>query len=253
MIEPGDGWERTDRGIWYRRYKDNERYVRHQASKLQGRLQETEAVAEWRWDNEYWHGMREHITQVAERLPGREPVLCLGARFGHEVAAWNQQGRLSVGIDVMPGNSYWVMEGDMQDILPRWPEGAFGAVYTNAFDHSRDLERLAGHVKRLLGKDGLFIVDAVSTGEVGRMPGNWEACWWDNVDCLAAELGKVFRLFGREPIEFPWPGETLCMGKRGGSCGADCDCKSQGIVHPPGTRGRACAATGSQGAGGVES
>ena len=212
MIEPPNGWERTDGGIWYRRYKDNERYVRHQASKLQT-LRAGAAEADYRWGGIYHRRMGEHIREIAERLPAKFPVLCLGARWGHEVEAWTQQGYMAIGMDVAPGDERWVLTGDMHSLGDRWPAGSFGIVYTNALDHSRDLESVAGHVKRLLGKDGLFIADAASTGEVGRMPGNWEACWWDNVDCLAAELGKAFRLFGREPIEFPWPGETLCMGK----------------------------------------
>lgn len=207
---PPAGWKWNPDGIWYREYGSTGQYVAHQGSKLLSRI---DKIGNWKWENSYARRMRAHIGETVLTLPALAgPVLCLGARFGHEVEAWRPFCRLAVGIDVAPGDHSWVLQGDMHDLGRRWPPGGFCLVYTNVLDHSRNLALVMEGIGNALDKQGLFVADVAFTSENGTLPMHWESCWWDNVGALERALGKMlsgFRIEGRRDITFPWPGRQV--------------------------------------------
>jgi SAM-dependent methyltransferase len=79
--------------------------------------------------------------------PGK--MLCLGARFGEEVRAWQDLDFNAIGIDLNPGpNNEYVIKGDFHNIP--WPDESFDYVWSNAIDHSLYLEQVVRETYRVL-------------------------------------------------------------------------------------------------------
>jgi len=94
-------------------------------------------------------------------------VLCLAARLGGEVRAFNDIGALAVGVDLNPGKeNRYVLTGDFHHL--QFADGVFDYVFTNAMDHAFDISAVAKEVCRVLRtRDGFFILDigGVATAE----------------------------------------------------------------------------------------
>lgn len=178
-----DVWERHD-GFAARRYESYDAYLKHQAFKLSRvgeRLEETEA---------------EDFQEFKRRFEGCAPlrsaqsVLCLGARLGTEVKALHSLGLFAIGIDLNPGEQNpLVLVGDFHELV--FPDGSTDAVYTNALDHVFDLGRVLGEVRRVLRRDGIFVVDMLDGYEEGFTPGKYESAHWQNRDALQAKIATA--------------------------------------------------------------
>ena len=89
------------------------------------------------------------------------PVVCIGARLGGEVRAFEnaaRSGTLALGVDFNPGrrNAY-VMWGDAHAL--RFRNASVGTVYTNILDHLLFYDRFAAEVHRVLRRGGTLFVD----------------------------------------------------------------------------------------------
>jgi SAM-dependent methyltransferase len=182
-----------DRSIWdvgdtfaRRKYRSYEEYLSHQAAKLEGHVAQLRTTEE-----EDFQEFRRRFSSCAP-LSSAKSVLCLGARLGTEVRALHSLGYFAVGIDLNPGegNSY-VLPGDFHHLV--FADSSVDAVYTNAVDHSFDLGRFVGEVRRVLRPAGVFVMDFQSGFEEGQEPGDFESIHWKSAEALlqlvAAEGG----------------------------------------------------------------
>lgn len=91
------------------------------------------------------------------------PVLCLGARTGAEMLAFESLGlKGSVGIDLHPVGKD-VRAGDWHS-MPEFADGSFANVYTNSFDHCLYLDKACAEVWRILQPGGRFYLMASDKG-----------------------------------------------------------------------------------------
>jgi SAM-dependent methyltransferase len=179
-----------DTAIWdigdiaRRNYSSYEEYVSHQKAKLEGHLDQLTDTEEADFQE-----FRRRFNSCRPLSEARS-VLCLGARLGTEVRALHSLGYFAVGIDLNPGlsNSY-VLGGDFHHTV--FADASIDAVYTNALDHSFDLQRVFAEVNRVLRARGLFIVEFPAGFEEGKIPGNYEAIYWKSADALLQTIGAV--------------------------------------------------------------
>lgn len=99
----------------------------------------------------------EEFRFLSEYLSEGDKVVCLGARSGAEVVAFNHLGFHAIGVDLIP-NLPLVVEGDFHHTS--FGDSSFSLVYSNALDHVFDLPQFCSEVTRLLSSGGLihFIV-----------------------------------------------------------------------------------------------
>ncbi len=112
-------------------------------------------------------------------------AVCLGSRYGEEVAALWVCGWLARGIDIEE-NPPFVDSGDMNMPLPH---KAFKLVYTNAFDHCFDAPMFLSNIGQSLKPGGRFMIH-ISDGRAGK----YETIEWDELDdvlTLLAEAGLI--------------------------------------------------------------
>ena len=138
-------------GAKVRNYADYQSYLEHQSSKF--KTMETRLEVSFdRRANDFFNGFRKH-----EFLEGLT-VICLGSRDGAEVHALRKMGLLAVGVDIKyPEGSEFTHYGDFHDIP--YPDGVFGAAYTNCLDHIHSPQKFLSEIRRVLTGDGLLIVD----------------------------------------------------------------------------------------------
>lgn len=130
------------------------------------------------------------------------PVLCLGARTGAEVAAFDALGfRGSVGIDLHPIGKD-VRVGDWH-AMPEFADGSFSTVYSNSFDHCLYPEKACAEIARILTPAGRFylmasdkgIKDAAAAERWKASKKSNEAIFWSRAEELRdVVLGLGFRL-----------------------------------------------------------
>jgi SAM-dependent methyltransferase len=128
----------------------------------------------------------------AGELSGRN-VLCLGARLGAEVRAFIRLGFFAIGIDLNPGaNNKYVCVGDFHDL--QFADGTVDVIYSNAFDHVYDLEKVVREAHRVLAENGTLLLDIFKAEK--RPPGPYEALWWQDARALAEQICRIgsFRL-----------------------------------------------------------
>lgn len=208
----GDEWE--ERGEFRRRsYPDYETYVEHQKTKFSA-LRSKSVIG---------HDQRFHRA-LSERLAGmpldfrRRAVLCLAARQGSEVKAFIDQGAFAIGIDLNPGpKNAFVVVGDFHDL--QFADDSVDIVYTNSLDHAFDVDRILAEVVRVVGPDGVFIMEAnVSAGDGAAPAGPYEAMVWEDAEALVAQIeAHGFRIEARQSIEEPWIGEQYTFRRVQGS------------------------------------
>jgi SAM-dependent methyltransferase len=195
-------WRELPDGSRARPYGSYAEYAKHQASKL-ATMEPERLEAHGR---KFSAALVERLGAIAD-IQGAWVVLCLGARDGSEVWAFQQLGCFAVGIDLNPGKANpYVLHGDFH--ATRFPPASVDVIYTNALDHVYDLGQVLKEAKRLLRPQGVLIVEATT-----KRPGEWESFVWASQDALLAAIeAEGFNLLHRAPIEVPWPGETFVLG-----------------------------------------
>ena len=88
-------------------------------------------------------------------------VLCVGARLGGEVRAFQaiSNVKLAIGVDIAPGErNPLVMYGDAHE-LSQFKAATFGCAYSNVLDHILHVDRFAKATWRVLTAGGSLMVD----------------------------------------------------------------------------------------------
>jgi SAM-dependent methyltransferase len=186
-----------------REYSSYEEYVRHQQSKF-GFLDLAD------YDVNYRRQLRERLRTLALPRPAAT-VLCLGARQGTEVKAFQDLGCFAVGLDLNPGpENEFVLHGDFHRV--RFPDRSVDVIFTNSFDHVFDPAKLIGEITRLLKPGGLLIIEAIQGEAQDIAPDHYASFWWRRIDDLVALLARHgFQPARRVAFREPWPGEQICF------------------------------------------
>jgi len=132
-------------------YKNEDEYIKHQKSKTTNPRQQGVFKKN--------HKKRTKIFLIRFKdikVPKGSRVLCLGARFGDEVEAWNTLGMSAIGIDIVPFLPL-VIEGDFHHL--QFGSDTFDVVYSNSIDHSNNPARFMSEATRVTKKGGLVVID----------------------------------------------------------------------------------------------
>jgi len=92
----------------------------------------------------------------------QNPVLCVGARLGGEVEAFQSLTHvdIAVGVDFNPGErNPWVGFGDAHKLGERFKPGAFGTVFSNVLDHILDIPVFVNASHQILKPGGTLFID----------------------------------------------------------------------------------------------
>jgi SAM-dependent methyltransferase len=161
-----------------RAYKDYQEYVDHQGLKADQILHDYRNVGKGPLRHSVFLSEFLALSEAEEMPPGK--VLCLGARFGEEVRAWDDLGFDAIGIDLNPGpNNDYVVKGDFHNL--QYKDNTWDYVWSNAIDHALYLERAVREAYRILKPKGKAIfevkqhvVDSVKADD------KWEAVFWES-------------------------------------------------------------------------
>ena len=208
-VEGGPWAERDADGFIGRRYGSYDEYIRHQQAKL-------DTLDLSGYDVRYRELLAARLKQ-AGHVERRARVLCLAARIGTEVKAFHDVGCFALGIDLNPGDgNRYVVHGDFHDL--QFPDGSVDLVFTNSLDHALEPERIFREVRRVLGPDGLFVVESSLGREEGAAPRRYESFFWDRVDDLLALIERHgFERLSQRRFDDPWPGIHATLRVQAGS------------------------------------
>lgn len=199
-------WDSTD-NFQKRKYLKYEDYVAHQISKLKY-LNLTE------YNLKFKNVLLDRYKEDKSDISGKN-VLCLGARSGAECQAFIELGGFSVGIDLNPGVSNpYVVTGDFHNL--QFSDASVDFVYTNALDHTFDLEKVINEVSRVIKPKGIFYAEIVkgTNDDDGRAPGEFESAWWDSANSLINKIESLgFISDRRSNFSFPWNGVKVSFKK----------------------------------------
>jgi SAM-dependent methyltransferase len=186
-----------------RQYASYEEYVRHQQSKLQY-LDLTE------YDRKYRQLLGGRLQKISAVKKGAS-VLCLGARQGTEVAAFQDLGCFAVGVDLNPGaNNPLVLYGDFHNL--QFAAQSVDIVFTNSLDHAFNLKKLTGEITRVLKPGGMLIVEAIRGSAEKTAPDHYASLWWNATEDLVMVFEQnSFKAVQRESFSEPWPGVQICF------------------------------------------
>jgi len=126
-------------------------------------------------------------------------ILCLGARMGEEVEAFNVLGAEAIGLDLVPYPPL-VREGDMNNIAL---DSTFDVVYTNSFDHVYDIADWVVNVRRVLNPGGVLILSLFPEIFDGHDEEE-EVAYVEGKDEALAILGRHLRLVRVETDTPQW-------------------------------------------------
>jgi len=141
-----------------RKYKNYDKYLFHQAKKLDiGIKKKVKKFLPSHFNNDV-KSFKKRITGFQQYVKG-DGILCLGARLGSEVCAFRELGfENSIGIDLNPGaDNKYVVKGDFHK-MP-FDNCSFDCIYSNCIDHAWNLKKLSKEIHRILKKDGMLILE----------------------------------------------------------------------------------------------
>jgi SAM-dependent methyltransferase len=193
-------------GLQHKIYGSYDEYIDHQKEKLNvigdGMLDEIE---------KFESILYKRLAGSSVEWEGRS-VLCLGARLGQEVRAFNSVGCFAVGVDLNPGkDNKNVVVGDFHNL--QWGDSCVDVVYTNSLDHSFDLEKVIREIKRVLKNGGLMVLELNLGSKEGYEYGYYESVAWDRV-CDVIDMFRKEGFWTVESKDFmePFAGRHVIMG-----------------------------------------
>ncbi len=196
------GYEQS--GLQGRAYANYEDYLLLQASKL-----ELEPEMVQKYSDILRQALPARIKATQHVTTGTR-VLCLGARLGHEVEAFIEQGAVAIGIDLNPGQmNKYVVFGDFHQL--QFANASFDLVFTNCFDHMLEPFTVLAEIQRVLRPDGRFMLEINNgTKDTPRhLPDHWDCLSWEHVAAPLALIEKAgFALQHLSPITQPWAGQS---------------------------------------------
>ena len=156
-----------------KQYDDYDHYISVQKSKTMKPSVRT--VHETKFDHRKRKFVADFIYQLSDLVPAKSKVLCLGARRGEEVAAFQEIGYDAIGVDLVATPPY-VIEADFHD-LP-FEDSSFDLIFSNSVDHVFDLEKFTSEICRVmrLGGIGLFRFS------IGRIGDRWASLEFDTAE-----------------------------------------------------------------------
>jgi SAM-dependent methyltransferase len=153
-----------------REYDSYEDYKEHQMEKTS-----------WKWwrkrlSRQYKRKVKKfqkRFSSLSEKgyIEEGKKVVCLGARMGEEVEAFENLGLEAIGVDLVPKPPR-VIKADFNH-LP-FEDGSFDVVFSNSFDHSFDAEMFFKSCERVLKVGGYLVLD-ITPGE--KMFGDFEVTY----------------------------------------------------------------------------
>jgi len=162
------------------------------------------------YESQYERLLGERLAQFGSSQKGAV-ALCLGARRGAEVRAFQKQGCLAVGLDLDPGpENPFVLRADFHAVP--FQDGSVDVVFTNSLDHVFDVDQFIREIRRVLKPAGELVVEAIRGRAEGMEPDPYATFWWGRVDDVVALFEAAgFKLRRRNAFSKPWPGEQLCF------------------------------------------
>jgi len=156
-----------------KQYDDYDHYVSVQKSKTMKPSVRT--VHETKFDLRKRKFVVDFIYQLSDLVPVKSKVLCLGARRGEEVVAFQELGYDAIGVDLVATSPY-VIEADFHD-LP-FEDSSFDLIFSNSVDHVFDLEKFTSEIRRVIrpGGIGLFRFS------IGRIGDRWASLEFDTAE-----------------------------------------------------------------------
>lgn len=174
-------WQ-SEEGVFRRRYRTYQDYVKHQKAKL------PKIGNPARKRERLRNALRERVSGMPEIERG-STVLCLAARFGGECEAFIDCGAFAIGIDLNPGpDNHHVVTGDFHNI--QFADASIDCIYTNSLDHVFDFERVMSEVQRVLKTNGIFVAEiAQGANDAAQQgPGEYESIWWESTEILIEKI-----------------------------------------------------------------
>lgn len=173
-----------------KKYSTYEDYLRHQAEKLDEKLDQIKQS-----DIEYEEVLYERFKEQKRHFEGNS-MLCLGARLGGEVRAFKKLNMLAVGIDINTGEKNEdVLYGDFHNI--KFPDNIFSFAFTNVIDHVYDLPRFCEEVYRILKPRGILYAEC---GKVKVKEDNYEVIDTTDHEPILRVFKEKFNLIDSEDI-----------------------------------------------------
>ncbi len=181
--------------LFYRKYKDYNKYLKHQSKKFNIGLSKNikKFMPEYFCNNvksfkRRVEGFKEYIKE------GK--ILCLGARTGAEVVAFRELGfKNTIGIDVNPGdNNKYVVKGDFHNT--DFEDNVFNTIYCNCIDHAWNLRKLSKEINRILKNKGILILEIdhllkknnKKRQELIKKQSKYESIVWENFNDIKKEF-----------------------------------------------------------------
>jgi SAM-dependent methyltransferase len=207
-LRTGNRWraEPIDGSFERRVYPSYQDYLRRQQSKLN-------YLDLSGYEAEYQRLLGERLSGV-DGLKKGAAVLCLGARLGAEVRAFQDCGCFAVGLDLNPGRqNRYVLHGDFHEI--QFPRESADVIFSNSLDHVFAVDRFIAEIRRVLKPSGLLILETMKGRAEGVSPDPYASFWWTSVDDVVALFSRHgFRALQRTAFAMPWPGELLCFARQ---------------------------------------
>lgn len=195
-------------------YKSYADYIRHQQSKQINRENSSDYL-----NNPDVKAYEQTLCQALIRrlyfnpfMPNpRNKAICLGARAGGEIKAFEFLNIKTIGIDLYPAGEK-IIKADFHYIP--FMDKCFDIVYTNSLDHSLYPDKLFEETKRILTDTGIFLLEIADANSGKASFGAWECLSWDD-DNEVFDLLKQhnFKIQHVTPFEFPWWGLSITATK----------------------------------------
>ena len=138
-----------------REYSSYEEYKNHQMEKTSNKSIRKKLQRRF---NKKVSVFQRRFSSILEKeyIKEGQKVICLGARMGEEVQAFQNLGLDAIGVDLVPSLPL-VIKADFNN-LP-FEDESFDFVYSNSFDHAFDVKMFLRSVERILKKGGHFALD----------------------------------------------------------------------------------------------